>query len=49
MMLLGDEAQMDARFDPFGERVSFGPRWVHGLRQIYHSLRNRFGRTRLYS
>jgi hypothetical protein len=49
MVLLGDEAQMEARFDPFGESVSFGARLVHGLRQIYHSLRNHFGCTRWYS
>jgi hypothetical protein len=49
MVLLGDEAQMEAHFGPFGDSVSFSARKVHGLRQIYHSLRNRFGRTRLYS
>jgi hypothetical protein len=49
MVLQGDVAQMEARFDPFGESVSFDARWVHGLRQIYHSHQNRFGRTRWYS
>jgi hypothetical protein len=49
MVLLGDEAQMEARFGPFGNSVSFSARLVHGLLQIYHSLRNRFGRTGCYS
>jgi hypothetical protein len=49
MVLLGDEAQMEARFGPFGNSVSFSARLVHGLRQIYHSLRNHFGRTGCYS
>jgi hypothetical protein len=26
MVLLGDEAQMEARFGPFGDSVSFGAR-----------------------
>jgi hypothetical protein len=39
---LSDEAQMEARFGPFGDSVSFSARQVHGLRQIYHSLKNRF-------
>jgi hypothetical protein len=45
MVLLGDEAQMEARFGAFGDSVSFSARKVHGLHPIYHSLRNRFGRT----
>ena len=49
MVLLGDEAQLDARFGPFGDGVSVGARYVHGLRQTYHRLQNRFGRTRWYS
>jgi hypothetical protein len=49
MVLLGDEAQMEARFGPFGDSVSFSGRLVHGLHQIFHSLRNHFGRTRWYS
>jgi hypothetical protein len=40
MVLLGDEAQMEARFGVFGDSVSFSARLVHGVRQMYHSLRN---------
>jgi hypothetical protein len=45
MVLLGDEAQMESRFGLFGDIVSFSARLVHYLRQMFHSLRNRFGRT----
>jgi hypothetical protein len=34
---------------PFRESVSMGARYLHGLRQTYHSLRNYFERTRWYS
>jgi hypothetical protein len=40
MVLLRDEAQMEARFGPFGYIVSFSARLV---------LRNSFGRTGWYS
>jgi hypothetical protein len=43
MVLLGDEAQMEASFGLFSARS------VHGLHQIYHSLKNCFGRTGWYS
>jgi hypothetical protein len=43
MVLLCDEAQMEACFGPFCA-IS-----VHGLHQMYNSLRNRFGCTRWYS
>jgi hypothetical protein len=49
MVLLGDEAQVEAHFGPFGDIVSVGARMVHGLCQMYHRLRNPFGRTRWYS
>jgi hypothetical protein len=49
MILLGDDAQMESRFGPFGDSVSFSARKVHGLRKIYHSLKNHFGRTGWYS
>jgi hypothetical protein len=49
MILLGDEAQMEARFGPFGDSVSFSARQVRSLRQMYHSVRNPFGRTEWYS
>jgi hypothetical protein len=49
MVHLGDEAQMKARFGPFGDSVSFSARQMHDLRQMYHSLRNRIGHTGWYS
>ena len=42
---LGDEAQVEARFGPFGDRAILDARQVHGLRRAYHRLGNRFGRT----
>jgi hypothetical protein len=47
MVLLGDEAQVDARFGLFRHSANLDARLVHGLRQT--SLKNRFGRTRWYS
>ena len=49
MVLLGDEAQVEDRFGLFGDSAKLDGRLVHGLRQTYHRLRNRFGRTRCYS
>ena len=46
MELLGDVGHVESRFGPVGDSVSVGARQVHGLRQTYHRLRNRFGRTR---
>ena len=46
MVLLGDEAQLEARFGPFGDSANIDARSVHGLRRRYHKLGNRFGRTR---
>ena len=43
---LGDKAQVEARFSPFGDSANLDARWVHGLRRMYHRLRNCFGRTR---
>jgi hypothetical protein len=45
MKLLGDVGHVESRFGPFGDGVSVGARLVHGLRKMYHRLRNRFGRT----
>jgi hypothetical protein len=45
MVLLGDEAQVDARFVPYGDCANLDTRWVHGLNQTNHRLRNHFGRT----
>jgi hypothetical protein len=49
MEFLGDVGHVDSHFGPFGGSVSVGARSVLGLRQMYHRLRNRFGRTRWYS
>jgi hypothetical protein len=42
MVLLGDEAQLEARFGLFRDSANFDARSVHGLRQTYHWLRNYF-------
>jgi hypothetical protein len=49
MVLLGDEAQVDARFVQFGDSANLDARYVYCLRQTYHRLRNYFGHTRWYS
>ena len=46
MVLLGDEAQLKARFGRFGDIGNIDARWVHGLRRTFHRLGNHFGRTR---
>ena len=46
MELQDDVDNVESRFGPFGDSVSFGARQVHGLCQTYHRLRNHFGRTR---
>jgi hypothetical protein len=45
MELLGDLGCVESRFNPFGDSVIVGARWVHGMRQTYHRLGNQFGRT----
>jgi hypothetical protein len=45
LVLLDDEAQVEARFSPFGDSANLDARWMHGLRRMYHRLRNHFGRT----
>jgi hypothetical protein len=42
MVLLGDEAQLEARFSPFRDSANLDARSVHGLCQMYHWLRNYF-------
>jgi hypothetical protein len=37
---------VESCFGPFGDSVSVGVIYVHGLRRTYHRLRNHFGRTR---
>jgi hypothetical protein len=44
--LLGDEAQVEARFDPFGDSATLDARLVHGLRRTYRWLGNSIGGTR---
>jgi hypothetical protein len=39
MELLDDEAQVEARFGPFGDSANLDERYVHGLRRTYHGLR----------
>jgi hypothetical protein len=43
MGLLGDEAQVEARFGPFGDSATLDARLVHGLRQTYRRLGNSIG------
>jgi hypothetical protein len=45
MALLVDKAQVEARFDPFGDSTNLDTRQLHVLRQTYHRLRNHFRRT----
>ena len=45
MELLGDLGHVESCFSPFGDSVIVGARLVHGLRQMYHRVRNHFGRT----
>jgi hypothetical protein len=46
MVLLGDEAQVEARFSLSRDSANLDERQVHGLCRTYHCLRNCFGRTR---
>ena len=46
MVLLCNEAQVEAHFGPFGDSANLDARYEHGLRRTYHRLVNRFGRTR---
>jgi hypothetical protein len=46
MVLLGDEAQVEACFNLFGDSTNLDARWVYDFRLTYHSLGNHFGRTR---
>jgi hypothetical protein len=46
MGLLADEAQVEARFGPFGDSVNLDVRLVHGLRRTYRRLKNSIGGTR---
>ena len=48
MELLRDVCHMESHFGLFRNSVSFGARYVHGLRLMHHSLRNNFGSTCSY-
>jgi hypothetical protein len=45
MGLLGDEAQVEARFGSFGDSATLDAGLVHGLRRSYCWLRNSIGGT----
>ena len=45
MVLLGEEAQVKARFGLFEDSANLEARYMHGLHGTYHLLRNQFGRT----
>jgi hypothetical protein len=44
--LLGDEAQVEARFGPFGDSATLDARLVRGLRSTYRRLGNSIGGIR---
>jgi hypothetical protein len=46
MGLLGDEAQVQARFGLFGDSATLGPKLVHGFRRTYRRLGNSIGGIR---
>jgi uncharacterized Fe-S cluster-containing radical SAM superfamily protein len=46
MGLLGDEAQVEAQFGPFGHSATLDAKLMHGLRRTYRRLRNSIGGTR---
>jgi hypothetical protein len=46
MGLLGDEAQVEARFGPFRDSATLDARLVHGLRQTHRRLGNNIGGIR---
>jgi hypothetical protein len=39
MVLLGDEAQVEVRFGPYGDRANLDARQVHDLHRTYHKLK----------
>jgi hypothetical protein len=42
MVLLDDDAQMEAPFGPFGYCANLDSRQLHGLHRTYHKLRKSF-------
>jgi hypothetical protein len=49
MVLLGDEAQVEACFSLIGDSANLDARQVNGLPQMYYKLRNLFERTQWIS
>ena len=45
MVLLGQGAQVKARFGMFGDSANLDARLMHGLHGTYDMLRNQLGRT----
>jgi len=45
MIILGEEARVEARFDLLRDSANLDARYVHSLQGTYHMLRNPFGRT----
>jgi len=45
LVLLGEEAKVEARFGLFGDGANLDARYVHSLHGMYHMLRNQFGST----
>ena len=43
MEFLGDVGHLESHFGPFGDSISVDARYLHGLRHMYHWLRNCFG------
>ena len=46
MVLLRDEAQLEARFGPFADSANLDARLARGLRRTYHRLGNHFAHIR---
>ena len=46
LVLLVEEAQMEAQFGLFQDSANLNARWVHSLYEMYHMLKNQCGRTR---
>jgi hypothetical protein len=44
--LVGDEAQVEGRFGPFGDSATLDARLVHGFHRTYRRLRHSIGGTR---
>jgi hypothetical protein len=49
MVLLGGDAQLEARSGPFGDSANLDARYVHSLCQMDHRIGNHFGCTWRYS